>query len=279
MILFLIFVYLFSFIDALCNIINNKNEFISKINENAEIYNIQNEIVFDNHDIININSRKVSFIGNSNDSIIKFLNTSSINISFHENCDDIEIRNMNIIGNFKFNNNKSIKFVNVTYNGFFISNNKILTNNSTIQISSSKFQLSNEYNGYEIYNYNVDIKNSSFYGNNNYNLFLMKIENEENNFRNSNINYSFFTGNYCNSAVSISYSNIICTYTKFEKFFSGRELNSGGALNLFYTRNVFNNTDFEDNYSEGDGGSISFKYSIDTEIHIMSFKNTTSTVS
>ncbi|ORX56629.1 hypothetical protein BCR36DRAFT_345958 [Piromyces finnis] len=58
--------------------------------------------------------------------------------------------------------------------------------------------------------------------------------------------------------------------------FNGKLLNGAGALTLSYSNNTFNNTEFENVFSENYGGSISLKYTYTTIIDIVMFKNVTS---
>lgn len=205
--------------------INNKEEFIESINKKDEILDIKDTIIIDNDDIINVTSKKILISGNSNNSVLNFTNNSLTHLLFHEKCVTIEIKNLNIIGNLKFNSNKNIIFNNVIYNGYFLSKNTNLNEkNNTLQILNSEFRLSNRFNGYEIYNYNLDINLSKFYGNDQYNLNIMNYFNEKEIQRNLSINGTLFSGNFHNAGLYGIYSDVTITNTKFEKFYSGRLL-------------------------------------------------------
>jgi len=208
-----------------CSQINSREELIEYISKKEEVLNIQNEITIEDSSIININSKKISILGSSKNSVIKFVNNNLTNMIFQEDCNKIEIKNIKIEGNFKFINNKNIIFDNVLYNGYFISKNENPSINSTLQILDSEFKLSNQDNGYEIYNYNLDINNSQFYGNDHYNLYLMKYINQKDNFKYLTINGTLFSGNYYNTGFYGKYSEVTITHSKFEKFYSGRALN------------------------------------------------------
>eukprot|EP00833_Pecoramyces_ruminatium_P000722 jgi/Orpsp1_1/1174754/evm.model.c7180000051269.1 len=255
--------------------ISSEDVFLTNIKKNEKKINIENEIKITKAETIEIKSSSISITGNSNNSILNFLDNSIENLLFAKECENIEIKDITIIGNFKFSNNKKIIFKNVTYNGYFISDNNIDQNN-IINISDSQFKLSKTHNGFEINNYNTYINNTKFYGNDIYNLYLMKIFSLEDNYNQLNIDNSLFSGNYHNSGIDITYTNFTCSNTKFEKFYNGKELNGGGALTLSYTYNDFYNVEFEDNFSENSGGSISFKFTYTTNVDIISFKNSTS---
>jgi len=206
--------------------VNNKNDFINDIKNGEEILSIENNIILDDHLVFNITSKKFSITGSSNNSKLSFPNSNIISLFFLEDCEEINFSNISINGNLKFTNNKNIVFNNVKLNGYLISNNDDPFNkNLTIQIKDSELHLLDHHNGYEIYNYNLDVLNSEVYGNNISNLHLMKIENEKNYLTNINIDNSYFNGNYNNGAISIKYANVTCNNSTFERFYSGNELN------------------------------------------------------
>lgn len=204
--------------------ISSEDVFLTNIKKNEKKINIENEIKITKAETIEIKSSSISITGNSNNSILNFLDNSIENLLFAKECENIEIKDITIIGNFKFSNNKKIIFKNVTYNGYFISDNNIDQNN-IINISDSQFKLSKTHNGFEINNYNTYINNTKFYGNDIYNLYLMKIFSLEDNYNQLNIDNSLFSGNYHNSGIDIIYTNFTCSNTKFEKFYNGKELN------------------------------------------------------
>jgi len=218
--------------------IKNSNDFINGLKDEEEIFILQNDIILSNEDALNVHSKKVVISGKSKNTNISFSNNFSINLSFLSNCEEIELKNISITGNIKFNNNHNIKFDNVFFNGYFISvNDNEINNNSTLQLLNSELHLVNEYIGYEIYNYNLDIKNSEIYGNDVLNLNLMSIINERNNTKSIVIDNTYFSGNYFNGAINVYYADITCSNSHFEKFFGGRELNKYSSK---YTSIIFN---------------------------------------
>jgi len=206
--------------------INDANGFINGINNREEIFSLQNDISIDINDVLKIQSKRVKISGKSKNTLLHFKNNDSINLSFFEDCKEIEFKDISITGNFKFNKNINIKFDNVLFNGYFISeNSNDYSKDSTMQLLNSEFHLINQYHGYEIYNYQLTIKYTKIYGNDITNLSLMSIINKKNDIKKIIINNSYFTGNYCNSAVNIQYGEIRCTYSKFEKFYNGKDFN------------------------------------------------------
>ncbi|ORX56628.1 hypothetical protein BCR36DRAFT_409820 [Piromyces finnis] len=269
-------IYLLSFfilfiVEINCIIINTSNGFIENINKKEKIFQIQEELFIDNINVIDIKSSSFSLSGKSIKSVLSFINS----ITFSENCENIEIKDITINGDLYFHNNKKIIFQNVIYNGVFISNNENLNKIPSIEIHNSELHLSNRSNGFEINNYHVNINNSNFYGNNKYNLYLLKSNGIKDHFTTININNSYFNGNYFNSGIQSSYTNITCFNTKFEKLFNTKILNGGAALSLSYTNCLLNSTEFNNNYSESYGGSIYLKYTYNTTINNIDFKNTT----
>ncbi|OUM57305.1 hypothetical protein PIROE2DRAFT_17761 [Piromyces sp. E2] len=236
--------YISFFIVINSTIIKNNEDFLKNINVQEELH-IQDYILINDTNNININSSSISLIGDFHDSTLQFSN----NISFLEKCEKIEIKNITIYGNLNFHNNKKIKFENVIFNGIFIINNDILESKSSLEILNSSFFLSNQKSGFEINHYNVNINNSNFYGNNIYNLYLLKFIGSEENINIIRINNSTISGNYFNSGIQ--------------------------TLSLSYTYNVFNYTKFINNYSESRGGSIFLYHTYDTSIYDITFKNTT----
>jgi len=219
-----IFLLIHLFIISDCRIISNKYDFLNDIKDKKETFHIQNIFSVDDVNTIEIISSKFYLTGNSNDeSELNLLNSRLI---FKNECHTIEIKNITITGILEFENNKNVIFDHVRYNGSFLSNNKDGDLNPSLQIANSEFRLSEQYQGIEILNNNVDINNSTFFGNHHYNLFLMKVSGQKNVMNSTlNINDSLFSGNYHNGGIESSYTNITCTYTKFENFYSGRKLN------------------------------------------------------
>ncbi|ORX57942.1 hypothetical protein BCR36DRAFT_277673 [Piromyces finnis] len=273
--------YIISYFNIIISKINgknvyNKDEFIESLVNGEETLSIGNHIVLDNLDVLNINIKKISISGSANNSTLNFVNVDSINLSFLENCEDIKLKNIAINGNIKFNNNLNIDFYKVKLNGYFISNNNDTSIYKNLKISYSEFHLPNQSNGYEIYNYHMDIINSKWYGNTISNIHLIKIENAKTHPTNINIKNSNFDGNYYNGAISLQYASFTCSDSKFEQFYSGYKLLSGGALNILYSNNTLINNKFNNNYSVSPGGSISIKFSYQTYIDYIVFRNSTS---
>jgi len=225
-ILYCIIIYFYVFACRVSGLnINSSNDFLSGIENREENLFLQNDIKIDANDVIKIQSKKVIISGRTKSTIFQFTNNYSVNLSFLENCEEIELKNLSITGNFKFNNNKNITFNNVIFNGYFISeNNNDISENSRLQLLNSEFHLISQFNGYEIHNYHLTIENSQIYGNDMLNLSLISIINDENSIKNTIIDNSYFTGNYWNSAINIEYSDITCSNSVFEKF-HGIDLN------------------------------------------------------
>ncbi|OUM57301.1 hypothetical protein PIROE2DRAFT_17757, partial [Piromyces sp. E2] len=206
-------------------IINNKNDFLHDIKERKEEFNIQNRITVDDIGTIEITSSKFFLTGNtSKDSALNLLNSR---LSFKNNCHTIEIKNITITGKLEFLSNKNVIFDHVIYNGVFLANNDHTDLISTLQIYNSEFHLSEQNYGFVIQNKDMDIDNATFYGNTQYNIYLMKFSGQKDTTYNNtlHINDSLFSGNYHNGGIEGYYANITCTNTRFENFYSGNELN------------------------------------------------------
>ncbi|ORX56630.1 hypothetical protein BCR36DRAFT_261791, partial [Piromyces finnis] len=203
-------------------IINNEDEFIKNINNKEESLYIQDNIGINKTKNINITSQNFILIGNN---VTTELHIKDIDFSFHEECESIEIQNITIIGNFRFLNNKNITFKNVNFIGKLTSYNNILDLKSTFYILNSNFSLPEEKSGYYFNNYNINIENSKFYGNNIYNLYLIEVLGNNKYFNTFNIKNTLFSGNYHNSGIISSYSNIACLNSRFENMFNGKLLN------------------------------------------------------
>ncbi|KAG4088671.1 hypothetical protein H8356DRAFT_1722918 [Neocallimastix lanati (nom. inval.)] len=272
----LCFILLFIIINTNAVIVSNEDELLTKINSKEKVLNINNEITVTKNETMEVKSTSISIIGNSDSSVLRFSNNIEENIHFLKTCEVIEINDITIYGNLKFFENKKITLKNVMYNGFFISDNSNVDNQKTISILNSEFNLPHTHIGYQIYNYNLTIDNSKFYGNDVKNMYLMSVMSSKDLLNNLEIKNSLFSGNYRNSGIETSYTNITCEHTRFEKCFNGKELNGGGALTLSYAQGQFYDINFEDNISENSGGSISLKFTLKTYFDIISFKNSTS---
>jgi len=225
------FIYFLSFfisffISIYSAIIKTNDDFLEYINKENELQ-FQNEIFIQNNDNINIESSSISFTGDIQTSILHLTNS----LSFLEKCEKIEIKNITIYGDFNFHNNKNIIFQNVIYNGVFIANNEKSNSKSSIQILNSLFHLSEQQNGFEIKNYNVHIDSTNFYGNNLYNLFLLKLNGKKDNINTIKIENTYFTGNYFNSGIQSTYTNITLSNTVFENCFNTKILKGYIPLN------------------------------------------------
>jgi len=216
---FLILYFIIYFICTTGKIINNEEEFIENINKKSESFNIQNKITIEKKGKIDITSTNFLLIGDSINSEIHMINTD---ISFDEKCENIEIRNITVNGNLKFSNNKNIIFNNVNYNGYFISNNKLSDFRPSFNILNSNFTLPEKNHGYDFKNYNLNIENSKFYGNNIYNLYIIDFLGDGRKYHSFNIKNSFFSGNYHNSGIKSRYSNFTCQYSRFENLYNGK---------------------------------------------------------
>ena len=221
---FLIFICLVSKIFCATDEENKYLQFIDSINKNNQVITVKNEINIPQTESLLIKSNKISFVGNDKKtSIIHFLSNDKINMIFTTNCKQIEFQNVSIIGNIQFINNDHITFKNVNYYGYFMAENTDEDSTSNMTINDSNFNLSEINQGYVVRHWNLNINNSKFFGNNFYDIHLLKFEgNSENKL---NIIKSKFDGNYHNSGFQCIYGTVIINSSSFHNFFNGRNLN------------------------------------------------------
>jgi len=259
------------------NIVNSEDEFLESISGKVNEITIKGRINIKSTETLSFKSTDITISGDDKKvSIIHFLNTDKVNLLFPKECKFIKFYDISIIGNIHFTDNTNILFKNVYYNGYFISEHTYKDETSNIEINNSDFYLSEINQGYEIYNWNLVIKNSNFYGNNIYDTFLLKFKGEPQNTL--NIDSSYFNGNYHNSGLYCYYGLLNVSYSAFHNFFSGKQLNGGGAMTLKYTNNTLENLDFKNNFSETYGGSIYFIHAHNTIFNHSQFTNTTSSL-
>ncbi|OUM57671.1 hypothetical protein PIROE2DRAFT_17270 [Piromyces sp. E2] len=275
--------FLFCFSKLICNIIcvdiHNESEFIqyTENDKKEQILNIHGEIVINSIDTIIPAIKNITIIGSSKkESIIKFKNNNEPNIVFPSQCEYIFFENIHLIGNILFVDNKYINFKNVIYNGYFISEHTYRELDSKINIYECDFILPNISQGYEVINYDMDIYNSTFFGNDVYDAVMVKFESNMGYNNTIFINLSVFDGNYHNSAIHSSYSNTTIFTSIFQNTYNGEKLKGGGALTSINSYNNLYNVTFENNFSRYNGGSITFIDTYSTYITYGYFYNSTS---
>ncbi|ORX52138.1 hypothetical protein BCR36DRAFT_286888 [Piromyces finnis] len=206
-------------------LIQNENDFI----EELSIDNNQISLIIDSTIIINENItlpstlKILSFIGNSQ-STSKL--TFNYPIYFNENIEEIEIKNIEIIGTLDFYNTKRITLENVVLNGSIVIDMDDHHHNEYIKFNKVIYRpIKNQ-----IYLYCIDLKgnviinDSKLYGGScqrllNYNG-LEKYS--------LNIKNTYFSGEYQCPCLSITQSkNVNIEYSDFEKGFSEKGMDGG----------------------------------------------------
>eukprot|EP00833_Pecoramyces_ruminatium_P010722 jgi/Orpsp1_1/1184754/evm.model.c7180000090867.1 len=261
--------------------VTNEKEFFEQIDEEKTLSFSKNVEISSYKTIVIKSDSELIFEGNSmNKSHLHFLHDDIINLEFQ--CTKIIFQRLSITGNIKFSCNTVI-FDYAILNGYFISDYTMSNNdNSTISVElyNSFFNLNNQQQGLEIHNSNLILQNSSFYGNNHYNLYLLKYLNEGSNLKNIfNADKCHFEGNYHNNGILCTNSTVNIYNSKFYYFHGTKDMEGGGAITVKYTKNSFSNIEFLNNYSEYYGGSILFYYSLGTIASLLHFKNSTSSYS
>jgi len=204
------------------NIIHNEKD--ESINSNYEEILIDTEINIQYNETLTFKSNNIIISGETNEtSILRFPDIDKIHLSFPEDCDYIEFNNITIYGNFHFIDNQNITFRNVIYNGYFISERTYKDENSLIEINKSEFNLQDTNQGYEVRNWNLKINNSIFFGNNQYDMYLLTFNGDSESTLKTND--SEFNGNYHNSGFYCIYGKMNFNNSKFLNFFNGKKLN------------------------------------------------------
>ncbi len=201
--------------------VKNKNDFLNNVNKEEE-FNLGSYTVIDSSTEINVTSNTFKLTGTSKSAVILF----NKNLVFQKSCTNIEFYNVVLYGNFIFNSNQKVKFNTVSFNGYFIANNKDENLNPTIEIKNSQFNLPKTNNPNELTGFNLNISQTSFFGNNLYNMYLIKFSGiNKSHLYNFSIINSSISGNYHNSAIKSIYANQTIQSVTIEKCYSGKLLN------------------------------------------------------
>jgi len=225
----LIIVCLIKILQAI--LVKNEKEFINTLSKNYDniVLNIDTEIDITANITINNSFNKLSIIGKSfSSSKLNFLNS----INFEKNIIEIELRDIYIIGNINFFNNKRISLNSLILYGNINTIFNDDNNNEYIKLNNVSYSpyIQSNYNCLNLSG-NVSIEYSELYGNS-------LCQNRLLHFEGLNkyaliIKYTNISGEYQCSCMSINGSpDVNIEYSTFEKGFSSKEVEGGYILTI-----------------------------------------------
>ncbi|KAL6626029.1 hypothetical protein U3516DRAFT_809530 [Neocallimastix sp. 'constans'] len=269
----LIIVCLIKILQAI--LVKNEKEFINNLSKNYDniVINIDTEIDITANITINNSFNKLSIIGKSfSSSKLNFLNS----INFEKNIIEIELRDIYIIGNINFFNNKRISLNSLILYGNINTIFNDDNNNEYIKLNNVSYSpyIQSNYNCLNLSG-NVSIEYSELYGNS-------LCQNRLLHFEGLNkyaliIKYTNISGEYQCSCMSINGSpDVNIEYSIFEKGFSSKEVEGGSAIITTSSNIKISNCSFKNLLSYNNGGAFNLNNNINFKTYNLEFYNTTS---
>jgi len=224
----LFYVILLLFIlNPVSSIVQNEKDLINVLSgdEKEVVINLDSTIDISNDIIIYNSYEKLSIIGKSVDTSILNFKDISGKLHFAQKVKEIELKNISIIGNIYFDNNKIISISSVSLTGNINSN--FDTDNEFIKIENFKYKSSafQSVNCLDLSG-NIEIKNSEFYGSSSCLNRLINFEGLEK--YKLSIQDSYFSGEYSCLFINVNKGlNITINGSTFEKGFGNEEVEGG----------------------------------------------------
>ncbi|OUM68428.1 hypothetical protein PIROE2DRAFT_3876 [Piromyces sp. E2] len=241
---------------------------------NIDIY-IDSTIIIHDDYYINNYLEKLSIIGNGREnSILEFSNKLN-KFYFSENVQEIELKNITIIGNLFFDNNIKVNLDSISISGYIDSNFE--KQNEKIKMYNVLYNGTLSSNNNKCINLggNIEIEKSKFYGNWLCKERLLKFNGL--NKYNISIKNSYFSGEYQCSGLIIDKGNLVdIDSCVFEKVFNSNNDLEGTGIKIINSKTFIRYSTFKNIYGVNVGGALYMDNVYEFEADHLDINNVTS---